>query len=221
MWITEGGIRKIQYESGDQVRGARFNQSRMCAITSLWILNLDALEHICVELCCGCGIPLNLLQLLLRWVLGVTYAWKCCLLLLLVEITAISSWLWAFACFVVLVAILFAVCCPSCLVLPAFHVHVHSLDIYHGYLCGIQLDHLVQLFQGECKLCKLHVCLLLHVLAVCSVMSLLPLCSRIMSVVATLCGIQWNLFIMDTLGLAIYGSFLLLYRGFPLSEVKM
>jgi len=91
--------------------------------------------------------------------------------------------------------------------------------ICHGYLCGIRLDHRVQLCQGECKLCKL--CMLLHVLAVCSVMSLLPLCSRIMSVVATLCGIQWNLFIMDTLGLAIYGSFLLLYRGFPLSEVKM
>ena len=33
--------------------------------------------------------------------------------------------------------------------------------------------------------------------------------------------IQWNLFIMDTLGPAISGSFLLLYRGFPLSEVKM
>ena len=32
--------------------------------------------------------------------------------------------------------------------------------------------------------------------------------------------IQWNLFIMDTLGPAISGSFLLLYRGFPLSEVK-
>jgi len=34
-------------------------------------------------------------------------------------------------------------------------------------------------------------------------------------------AIQWNLFIMDTLGPAISGSFLLLYRGFPLSEVKM
>jgi len=33
--------------------------------------------------------------------------------------------------------------------------------------------------------------------------------------------LQWNLFVMDTLGLAISGSFLLLYRGFPLSEVKM
>jgi len=33
--------------------------------------------------------------------------------------------------------------------------------------------------------------------------------------------LQWNLFIMDTLGPAISGSFLLLYRGFPLSEVKM
>ena len=34
-------------------------------------------------------------------------------------------------------------------------------------------------------------------------------------------GVQWNLFIMGTLGPAISGSFLLLYRGFPLSEVKM
>jgi len=34
-------------------------------------------------------------------------------------------------------------------------------------------------------------------------------------------AIQWNLFIMDTLGPAISGSFLLLYRGFPLSEVKV
>ena len=34
-------------------------------------------------------------------------------------------------------------------------------------------------------------------------------------------SIQWNLFIMDTLGPAISASFLLLYRGFPLSEVKM
>jgi len=33
--------------------------------------------------------------------------------------------------------------------------------------------------------------------------------------------IQWNLFIMDTLGPAISGSYLRLYRGFPLSEVKM
>ena len=33
--------------------------------------------------------------------------------------------------------------------------------------------------------------------------------------------VQWNLFIMDTLGPAVSGSFLLLYRGFPLSEVKM
>jgi len=33
--------------------------------------------------------------------------------------------------------------------------------------------------------------------------------------------VQWNLFIMDTLGLTISGSFLLLYRGFPLSEIKM
>ena len=33
--------------------------------------------------------------------------------------------------------------------------------------------------------------------------------------------LQWNLFIMDTLGPAISGSLLLLYRGFPLSEVKM
>jgi len=33
--------------------------------------------------------------------------------------------------------------------------------------------------------------------------------------------VQWNLFIMDTLGPAISGSFLLLYRGFPLSEVKL
>ena len=33
--------------------------------------------------------------------------------------------------------------------------------------------------------------------------------------------IQWNLFVMDTLGPAISGLFLLLYRGFPLSEVKM
>jgi len=32
--------------------------------------------------------------------------------------------------------------------------------------------------------------------------------------------LQWNLFIIDTLGPAISGSFLLLYRGFPLSEVK-
>ena len=31
---------------------------------------------------------------------------------------------------------------------------------------------------------------------------------------------QWNLLTMDTLGPAISGSFLLLYRGFPLSEVK-
>jgi len=30
--------------------------------------------------------------------------------------------------------------------------------------------------------------------------------------------VQWNLFTMDTLGPAISGS---LYRGFPLSEVKM
>lgn len=50
-----------------------------------------------------------------------------------------------------------------------FYVHVHSLDICHGYLCEIQLNHL-QLCQGECKLCKL--CILLHVLAVCSVMYL-------------------------------------------------
>jgi len=34
-------------------------------------------------------------------------------------------------------------------------------------------------------------------------------------------GVQWYLFIMDTLGPVISGSFLLLYRGFPLSEVKM
>jgi len=34
-------------------------------------------------------------------------------------------------------------------------------------------------------------------------------------------GIRWNLFIMDTLGPAISGSFLLLCRGSPLSEVKM
>jgi len=34
-------------------------------------------------------------------------------------------------------------------------------------------------------------------------------------------SIQWNLFIVDTLGPAISGSFLLFYRGFPLSEVKM
>jgi len=34
-------------------------------------------------------------------------------------------------------------------------------------------------------------------------------------------NVQWNLFIMDTLGPAISGSFLLLYRGFPLSEVKV
>ena len=36
------------------------------------------------------------------------------------------------------------------------------------------------------------------------------------------CGtsLQWNLFIMDTLGPAISGSSLMLYRGFPLSEVK-
>ena len=33
--------------------------------------------------------------------------------------------------------------------------------------------------------------------------------------------IQWNLFTMDTFGPAISGSFLLLYRGFPLSELKM
>ena len=33
--------------------------------------------------------------------------------------------------------------------------------------------------------------------------------------------VQWNLFIMDTMGPAIYGTFLLLYRGFPISEVKM
>jgi len=33
--------------------------------------------------------------------------------------------------------------------------------------------------------------------------------------------LQWNLFIMDTLGPAISGSFLLLYRVFPHSEVKM
>jgi len=33
--------------------------------------------------------------------------------------------------------------------------------------------------------------------------------------------VQWNLFTMDTLGPAISGSSLLLYRGFPLSEVKM
>jgi len=33
--------------------------------------------------------------------------------------------------------------------------------------------------------------------------------------------LQWNLFIMDTLGPAISGPFLLLYRGFPLLEVKM
>jgi len=34
-------------------------------------------------------------------------------------------------------------------------------------------------------------------------------------------GIQWNLFIKDTLGPTIPGSILLLYRGFPLSDVKM
>ena len=34
-------------------------------------------------------------------------------------------------------------------------------------------------------------------------------------------SIQWNLFIMDKLGPASSGSFLLLYRGCPLSEVKM
>ena len=33
-------------------------------------------------------------------------------------------------------------------------------------------------------------------------------------------SLQWNLFIMDTLGPAISGSSLMLYRGFPLSEVK-
>jgi len=35
--------------------------------------------------------------------------------------------------------------------------------------------------------------------------------------------IQWNLFVMDSLGPAISWSFLVLhvYRGFPLSEVKM
>ena len=32
---------------------------------------------------------------------------------------------------------------------------------------------------------------------------------------------KWNLFIMGTLRPAVSGSFLLLYRGFPLSEVKM
>lgn len=114
---------------------------------------------------------------------------KCCLWPLLVEITAISSWLPAFACFVILVVILFAVCCPSRLFLPAFYVHVHSLDICHGYLCGIQLDHLVQLGQGECKLCKL--CILLNVLAVCSVMSRLLLCSH---TILRLC-MSWPLFV--------------------------
>jgi len=39
--------------------------------------------------------------------------------------------------------------------------------------------------------------------------------------IAPIIVIQWNLFIMDTLGPAISGSFFLLYRGFPLSEVKM
>ena len=43
----------------------------------------------------------------------------------------------------------------------------------------------------------------------------------IISALRGLQHIQWNLFIMDTLGPAISGSFLLLYRGFPLSEVKM
>jgi len=38
---------------------------------------------------------------------------------------------------------------------------------------------------------------------------------------STLYDLQWNLFIMDTLGPAISGSFLLLYRGFPFPEVKM
>jgi len=33
-------------------------------------------------------------------------------------------------------------------------------------------------------------------------------------------GVQWNLFIMDTLGPAISGSFLLLYRGLDLAEGK-
>ena len=32
--------------------------------------------------------------------------------------------------------------------------------------------------------------------------------------------IQWNLSITDTLGLHIFGYFLLQYRGFPLSEIK-
>jgi len=36
----------------------------------------------------------------------------------------------------------------------------------------------------------------------------------------SIAAIQWNLFIMDTLGPAISGSFLLLYIGFPLPEVK-
>jgi len=34
-------------------------------------------------------------------------------------------------------------------------------------------------------------------------------------------SIQWNLFTMDTLGPIISGSFLLLYRGFSLSELKV
>jgi len=45
--------------------------------------------------------------------------------------------------------------------------------------------------------------------------------SGIHEVITIYTCIQWNLFMMDTLGPAISGSFLLLYGGFPLSEVKM